>query len=160
MNEFRKYASGQPCFEQYSQEVAIRFAPPFLQFLERSIEIVQKTTDLETFFHRYGYALFLATELVKMEQVIPLPGKPASERRQELFDKKQEYLQGMISRYCEKTDRRMAKLKTGNTVDSNIFRLQVELGVYATEMSKDTMMHMQNEIEQLHRKYKEKFGNL
>ncbi|MDE5754049.1 MAG: hypothetical protein K2H89_05850 [Oscillospiraceae bacterium] len=160
MNEFKRYAFGQPSRDIYSVEEAIKISPLFLRMLEKTMEIIQKTPDPETFFHRYGYALFLTTELAKMEQVISFADKLPSERKQELFDNKQEYLRNLISRMCEKTDKRMAKLKTGNTVTANINRLQADLKIYHPEMSSDTITYMHTRIETLHQKYQEKFKNL
>lgn len=159
MNEFKRYAPGQPCLDNYSPEEAMRISPVFLQMLERTMIIIQRTPDPETFFHRYGHALFLTTELAKMEQVISFADKLPSERKQELFDNKQQYLRDLISRICEKTDKRMEKLKTGTTVTANISRLQADLKIYHPEMSSDTMLYMHNRIETLHRKYQDKFEN-
>ncbi|MDE6657756.1 MAG: hypothetical protein K2J88_04145, partial [Oscillospiraceae bacterium] len=92
MNEYKKYASGQPSFEIYSVETALKFAPSFLRQLEITEDVMKNTPNPETFFHRFGYAMFLLTELVKMEDIISFEKELPSEHKQKLMDKKQEYI--------------------------------------------------------------------
>lgn len=157
MNEYRKYASGQPVYETYSEEEAKRIAPYFLRQLESTEEIIKKTPDPETFFHRFGYALFLMTELAKMEDMIPFEGALPSERKHKLLENRQEYLKNLITRICDRVDSRMTKLKTQKSVIANIERLKADLKIYETEMSEDTIFYLERLVYELKQKHESRF---
>lgn len=154
MNPYKKYASGQPSFEIYSKEIAMKFAPIFLRQLEITEEIMHKTPDPETFFHRFYYAMFLVTELAKMEELITFDGELPSERKQKFLEHKQEYVKNLLNNMCDRLDKKISKLKTKSAIIGNIERFRGELRIYEIEMSEETISYMKSIINNLKTKYR------
>ncbi|MDE6005254.1 MAG: hypothetical protein K2G88_07695 [Oscillospiraceae bacterium] len=158
MNEYKKYASGQPSFEIYSVETALKFAPSFLRQLEITEDVMKNTPNPETFFHRFGYAMFLLTELVKMEDIISFEKELPSEHKQKLMDKKQEYIRNLLDNIFDRLDKKISKLKTQKSIIGNIERLGIELKIYEVEMSEETISYMKTVINNLKKNHEIDFG--
>lgn len=119
-NEYSQYAPGDLMPKRYTKEEAKRLAPIYLNQLQDSGKIINSTTNPETFFYRYGFALQRLTELEKMEKLVKFKGSKPSKTKIETIKIKQESIRELINRMKDKVDEKLSSLKTQVSIINNI----------------------------------------
>ncbi len=126
--------------------------PIYVKQINESTEIIRNTTNPETFFSRYKFAIERLTELEGMRKYVKLTCNPL-EIRQNLINDKDKYITLLIKRMYEKTEAKIKELKQQKAIQNNIDLFISSVEDFSEEMGELSEKYFKEVSELLKSKY-------
>jgi len=132
-------------FKSRKQREAEFLAPQLIKHIEESINIINTTKILDTFFFRYEFLIDELNRLNEIQKYLKFNGENPNDLLKRINDTKVHSINDFIDRYYNETSEQILKLKTEKAKQKRIDNFKSNLTIYFNQMERENI----NKIDEL-----------